>query len=443
MKRHKYFFLTPLVFFLAPALASAEVAAVVFTTTPQIVSPGAVSDTITLQAQDGSGAAVAGGIPSTGCIALTSTSPTGQFSSSVTSWNSISVLTMNKSSSNRNFFYQDTTAGTYTLSAAFVLKPASVSASCASWPQSGWGSALSASQEITIGASSVSVQTETPPILNATSTTAQTITPAQNIGPQTLSTVIKTEPVVMVGGGSFFTASAYDPAGNKMTNVRYIWNFGDGATDEGETTFHTYAYPGKYVVGLSVASGDEAGIGRTTVQAVPAQIGVLAEVDGSVVLTNQAGQELNVGLWSITSGTSTFSIPQDTIILGGQSVRFAQSVMNMDAGTDTILRYPNSAPVATAIPTQIVVPVFIQASTFRLSAPVSQVHVSKKIATTTSTTTLQLAAATEASNSSLPLWSWILGAGGIILIGIGAFSYATHTPKKETNAEADEFEIEG
>jgi len=459
MKRASKIFLLCILYVL-PTVVRADVANVVFTTTPQTLALSAVSETITLQAQDSNGSAISGGIPQTGCIALTSTSPTGQFSSSATSWNPVTVLTMNKSSSNRNFYYTDTVEGTYTLTAAFVLKPTSVTASCASWPEAQWGTLLEVSQTINIG-TSANVPSSPPPgdpstPVDTATTSAQTITVSSlNIGSETLKTDIKTEPVVMVGGGSFFTGTAWDSEGTKAAGTRYLWNFGDGATDEGQTVFHTYAYPGTYAVGLTVGAGDEAGMGRTTVQAMPAQIGVVAEPDGSVVLSNQAGQEINVGLWSISSATSTFVLPQDTIILGGQSVRFAPSVMDMNAGTDTILRYPNNAPVATTIPpVQPAQATFLEASTLKPARIVSSIHssvkttknstsVSKKIATTSVATSSTLAAGAADSTTSLPLWSWILGAGGIILIGIGAFSYARHPSKKETNTGADEFEIEG
>jgi hypothetical protein len=171
-------------------------------------------------------------------------------------------------------------------------------------------------------------------------------------------------------------------------------------------------------------------------------VAVLAEPDGSVVLSNQAGQEINIGLWSVSSGTSTFPLPQDTIILGGQSIRIPPSVMHMDAGTDTILRYPNNVAVATAIPVQPASPVPMQISTKRKNSTVVS-DVSKKTTTTSPAVSLPLVAATAEGSSGLPLWSWILGAGGIILIGIGAFSYAIRPPRKETIEDADEFEIEG
>ena len=459
--RHRSFFVV-LVLALslcAPWVVEADVSNIVFTTTPQSAGPGVISDVLTLQVQDANGAAVSGGIPQTGCIALTSTSPTGQFSSSATSWNSVSVLTMNKGSSNRNFYYQDLAAGVYTLTAAFVLKPTTVTASCANWPQSGWGAVLSATQSITIGASQTDGQDsgnndQSPPAnipdeTGAASTTQVAVVQTGAALVPTLGVDIKTEPSVMVGGGSFFSGSAFEPGGTKAINVRYLWNFGDGATDQGQTVFHTYVYPGKYVVGLTVAAGDEAGMGRTSVQAVPAQIGLLAQNDGSVVLSNQAVQEINIGLWSISSGTSTFSIPQDTIILAGQSVRFAPTTMNMSAGSSTQLRYPNNAPVATAVITEIkAAPAqFVPSSvpTPALSKKIKS-SATRKIAPQPSLLpTSTNVTATAMVPQSMPFLVWILAGSGVVLITLAGLLYAGvgwRNKPPETIMDASEFEIE-
>ena len=454
MKNTKYFLFTFL-FFAVPALADAQVASIVFTTTPQTVAPGSVSDVFTLQAQEAGGNAVAGGIPSTGCIALTSTSPTGQFSSSATSWNPITTLTMNKASSNRNFYYQDATAGNYTLSISFALKPTTVTAACSSWPQGDWGTVIHASQNITVGTGAstpvvppASSQSSDDP--SATLATEQTVTSVAGASSAVLGASIKTERVVIAAGGSFFEGSAFDTDGDAIAGARYVWNFGDGSIDEGQTVFHTYVYPGTYVANLSVASGSQAGITRTTIEVLPVQLGLLVEPDGSVVLSNQSSQEINIGLWSLTSGTSTFVLPENTILLSGENIHFSTAVMHMLAAQDIALRYPNGVSAAVTMPhASVVSPIYAavlsppQAPSSSVSIRAASVSHSKTVFSNISTTSPNVAAAAAESGTGVPLWSWILGAGGIILIGIGAFSYATYRPKKVTNASADEFEIEG
>jgi hypothetical protein len=479
MKQNKYF-LALLFFFLAPATAGAQVAAVTFTSQSQTVEPNVSSLALTLAAQDVNGNPVSGGIPQTGCIALTSSSQTGQFSSSAATWNPTGVLTMNKGTSNRSFFYKDPIAGTYNLSVAFALKPTTVSDSCSSWPQSEWGTLFHASQTIIVGAQSsdttssdqTSADNDT---TSSTTATQETTSISQaSVGSETLVTKIKTQPVVIAGAGSFFSGSASDSHGSKGSGTRYVWNFGDGAIEEGQTVFHTYTYPGTYAVLLSVGSGDEAGIGRTSIQVMSAQIGMLVEPDGSVLISNQSSQELNIGLWNVTSGTSTFPIPQNTILLGSQSIRFSSEVMHMYAGTDVVLRYPNNTivsvtspaqknsstepaqnrPIGSSEPRPGFAPASAASSATQASRPRSAEADSRGLPQETQDTQINSAQPTSSAliaAAEAPIWSfktmtpflpYALGTLGIILIGVGLF-LRKNPMKRVTNRAADEFDIEG
>ncbi|OGC88939.1 hypothetical protein A2419_01080 [Candidatus Adlerbacteria bacterium RIFOXYC1_FULL_48_26] len=399
-----------------------------FVTLPQTVGVGVPSTAITVGVQ--------GSIAQTGCIALTTSSPTGKFSSSATNWNPVTVLTMNKGTSNRSFFYKDPTVGGYTLKATFALKPASVTDSCASWPQSEWGSISYATQSITIGASG--------PQAAATSTATQTTahTPTTNVGSETLTIKITTQPTVVVGAGSSFTGLATNSRGSVGTDTRYVWNFGDGSIQEGSSAFHTYSYPGTYNVMLSAGSGDKAGVGRVVVQVVSAKIGLLAQPDGSVLISNQSSRELNIGLWNISSGLSSFQIPPDTTLSAGQSVRFSPEVMHMVAGSDTALKYPNNFPVSTVLPSQkLDLPESGDSSAVG-GAPQRVVRSTDPQTDQAKLGYPETAAAVEASIDITSAWPYVVGALGLILIGVGLF-FKRNPMKKVTNRSVDEFDIEG
>ncbi|MBY0472791.1 PKD domain-containing protein [Patescibacteria group bacterium] len=393
-----------------------------FVTLPQSVGVGTPSAAITVGVQDP--------IAQTGCIALTTSSPTGKFSSSATNWNPVTVLTMNKGTSNRSFFYKDSTSGGHTLKATFALKPTSVTDSCASWAQSEWGSVLRATQSITIGTSSQTTQ--------ATSTSTQTTASvaSTNTASQTLTIKITTQPTVVVGAGSSFTGLATNSHGSVGADTRYIWNFGDGSIQEGSSAFHTYSYPGTYNVMLSAGSGDKAGVGRVVVQVVSAKIGLLTQLDGSVLISNQSSRELNIGLWNISSGLSSFQIPPDTLVSAGQSVRFSPEVMHMVAGADTVLKYPNNFVAPTvSLPAQ------------ETSSPGSR-EFSAKNSPTSGTVVppyipdelVSASASAKVADNAPTLWPYVLGALGLILIGAGLF-YKKNPMKKVTNRAVDEFDI--
>src|SRR3989338_11641284 len=93
-----------------PVFAAAEVQKFVFVSPPQTISPGAVSEQITIQAQDSAGSESK--VPSTACAALSSSSFGGEFSSSATDWSLVSALTIAHNHANRNFYYTDRAVGT-------------------------------------------------------------------------------------------------------------------------------------------------------------------------------------------------------------------------------------------------------------------------------------------------------------------------------------------
>lgn len=150
---------------------------------------------------------------------------------------------------------------------------------------------------------------------------------------------------VVVGADSVFEANAYGPQGTALQGVRYVWNFGNGDTREGRSVFYAYAYPGKYIVLIAVSGFDGSATGRVLVEALPAHLLVRAETDGSIALLNREAREVEVSGWILRRGGSSFIIPQGTIVLGGEGVRFSpQTTRLLDLLHDPELLYPNGAP---------------------------------------------------------------------------------------------------
>lgn len=170
---------------------------------------------------------------------------------------------------------------------------------------------------------------------------------AGGITPSPITLRVQTDDRTMVGGGSFFEASVFGTQGLPLP-ARVIWNFGDGAVAEGARAFHAYSYPGKYAVVATAAYNYSAAMERVTVEAVAATVALRAEGDGSLLLLNQSKKDLQVGLWSLLFGTRRFVIPEDTVVLAGEGVRFAPAILGFAADTSATLRYPNDAVAATA-----------------------------------------------------------------------------------------------
>lgn len=377
-----------LISFLVPISVFADVANVVFTTESQTVQQGTPSGQLTLQAQDSGGSSV--NIPSTACLAFSSTSAAGQFSSSATTWNPVTVLTMNKNTANKNFYYEDSAAGVQTITVKIALKPDSVSSSCASWSQDEWSVQWTATQTITIGSGSATpldtgANTSTTTSDTGSHTqTSTTVTPTSSyVAPPTpdLYTDAGADRTVIVGADAEFDARAYDKNRTVLdaANIRFSWNFGDGATAEGSTVLHHFDYPGKYAVTVNIAQQQNAASDEVIVTAEPAKLSFATLPDGGVEIQNLAGRDLDLSDWIIRSGASDiaarFMLPPHTIVLSGASMHISHVTLGFAAGTEAELQYPNGVKALGAGETTA--PTLVSAAAAPAASPVPALPVLK------------------------------------------------------------------
>lgn len=169
----------------------------------------------------------------------------------------------------------------------------------------------------------------------------QTLTP-QNAPPGTFSV----EPmiyayagdnqIVIVGADVAFTGRAFNAKGEPIDNVRYLWNFGDGATLEGESILHNWAHPGRYVLVLDIAQEKNAASDSVIITAEPANIKVDTWEDGSIVLTNNAGRTLDLSGWHLSMANSFFTLPKNSRLLNGEDVAFSPDVTGL-----TFIQHPS------------------------------------------------------------------------------------------------------
>ena len=294
---------------------------------------------------------------------------------------------------------------------------------------------------ITVGDTGTT-QTTTTATTNNTQTQTETETQTQGsaAGPPALTVRITTDARATAGGGSYFLATAYGMEGLPLPNPRFIWNFGDGAAAEGARVFHTYSYPGRYAVSVTAAYHYSAGVARTIVEAASAAVSLEAEGDGSLLLRSNSSKEANIGLWSLVDGGKSYVIPEDTIILAGEGVRFAAAITGLAGTPASVLLYPNGTLAAAAS--------VAQESPLR-----GERVVAKKLSAAPAAPEDTPAGEVLGDSDSLPssnsgsgstaLWGSLAALAGLLVVGGTAAHYLRPgRTRGETPLTAEEFDIE-
>lgn len=326
-----------------PGITHGQVANFVFGTDPQIVAPGAVSEQITVQARGSGGESAP--LPQTGCLSLSSASTQGEFSSNASNWSTVSVLTMNKSTANRSFYYKDTLEGTHTLTVKIALKPEGESRSCASWPVEEWNTEWTVTQNITIGQGSANASNNTQNSQVSAQTSSQTSAQSSAAGSSASTAEFSvdggSDRVVVVDADAQFSARAYNRDKKIVESAGFTWNFGDGSTGQGTSVTHRFEYAGRYAVVVTGFYEGSSGSDRFTVTAEAAQLAVRAVSDGSVEIENLGIRDVDLSRWIIQSAGGRFALPENSLVLAGHTMRISPNTMHFYAGSVTELTYPD------------------------------------------------------------------------------------------------------
>jgi hypothetical protein len=423
---------------------------ITFTNDARTVAPSAVSEQLTVQTQSGGSGTV---LPQTACLHVQSSSATGEFSSSATNWSAVSVITMSKNTTNKNFYYKDANPGSYVIMAELALKPETESRSCSSWPLDEWGTRISATQGITVGSSQQQSQddgaaqeTDEPE-----EQTQENGAPSQKAVPYYIPPPVPEffadageDRTVIVGADTEFDGRVYNRDQVVLDKARYVWNFGDGSTAEGPAVLHHFDYPGRYAVILTAAAEKESLEDEIVVIAEPAQLSFMVNADGSVTIENRAGRDLDLSGWLVRSFGQVFTLPEHSIILAGESMRIAQKTLQFIAGLQTELAYPNGVTVlganesnAPQAPAAAVTPSMpVTAVVSQRKAPANPVVLqTAEAADATGTEAIDTRPSQAAAAAAPKASYWWLALGVLIAFGAGAFAYIRRIKSGEWDIE--------
>lgn len=252
---------------------------------------------------------------------------------------------------------------------------------------------------------------------------------------------------VIVGADSKFVATAYDRSRDVINYAKFHWNFGDGSTAEGPWVMHSFSYPGRYAVELTVTNSKIKTTSRITVVAEPASVSVEPLALGGVSVKNNAGRDLDVSFWIIKEGDKTFVLPEHSVVLKGASLNITAKTLGFEA-YDPKLLYPDGTEVrgsdAADTPKEDIEEVMAAGSSEEVMyAPLISPELwdapAQPVATSSEAAVQDLPAAVAASETTVP-WLPIVGLGG--LVGVGIASTWAVRKKPATFGAEGEFTIE-
>lgn len=328
--------------FIPLALYAASIDRFVFINAPQVVSPSAVSEVFTVEAQDASGTPVNG---TTVCIEVSSSSGTGEFSTNGTEWGDtpfrVLALTLSSNQYRRNFYFRDSTSGVHTITVHASPRPSD--STCPAYnvrENAVW----TTSHQVTVG------NGVTPPSANSSSTpdnpssqsTSTASTGSAPLTPQILAYAGE-DRTVFVGADSAFKGYAEGITGDPLQNARFVWSFGNGDQREGQNVAYHFAYPGRYVVVLEVANGLYSASDRVMVEAVPAAVAITDVTSDYIALKNESSVELDLAGWFLFASGARFAFPPNTILMPQQEVLVSNARTGLSGAepSTVALQFPN------------------------------------------------------------------------------------------------------
>jgi hypothetical protein len=123
---------------------------------------------------------------------------------------------------------------------------------------------------------------------------------------------------VVSGSAVLFTGKSNSNGQQAIKRTKYVWNFGDGETGNGQVLMHTFLYPGRYAVHLYAHSGNNSDSDTITVKALESPI-TISDVSGGysgyIGLKNNSNSDIDLSLWNLRAGVNTWSFPSGTYIL--------------------------------------------------------------------------------------------------------------------------------
>ena len=151
---------------------------------------------------------------------------------------------------------------------------------------------------------------------------------------------------IIAGARTKISGRAYGLSGAEINGVEFLWSLGDGSKDRGQTIYHEYSFPGKYLISLVVKSGHFTSP-KTTQKIVvinpPIEISQVDFEKKFIEVKNNSNSILNLQDWILMMDGEKFVIPENTYILEKGVIKFTSknTGLRFKDGYRVFLLYPN------------------------------------------------------------------------------------------------------
>jgi hypothetical protein len=193
-----------------------------------------------------------------------------------------------------------------------------------------WSAAIPTPGAINAGSDSQSQEQQSQSQSSGAGSGGSSYIPPENL-PQ-IKAYAGEDKTVIAGAAAEFRGQAFGLDGKPMANARYLWNFGDGSSREGQNIAYFYRYPGEYVVVLNISSGEYSASDYMLVKAVPNQV-FISEIkpgaDSFIELENKSKEGIDISGCRIQYNNQNFIFPPSTRIRAGAYVAIPSFVSGM------------------------------------------------------------------------------------------------------------------
>ena len=146
---------------------------------------------------------------------------------------------------------------------------------------------------------------------------------------------------VIAGADIRFEGIAQNERKETVDAAHFVWNLGDGTVAEGQSISHNFQYAGRYVIMLKATYNGLQASHQIIIDALAANLALSTLDDGGLAIENRMSRDIDLSLWYLRDSGKSFTIPANTTLLKGATLRFSARTLGFAAEAYTELLYPN------------------------------------------------------------------------------------------------------